>query len=322
MTNEQIRRYALVALGMIAVVAIGLRMGGPDHKGAVTAAFAGLAAREEVSGTIRIETLVSSDAIGIRAPGVPAIRLPIGVAGPFRLSMPKGAAPLFAADLHLALEGGETTADAPSVDLVTDGHGALAIRPHRFPSSAQVGIDAQQLNDRWLRISAEEFALLTGAPATEAPEDGAPLAAPDARAFMASLAAAPLTAAVRIGSAEVGGRDTWHYRIGTDAATLVAFVEEATSQYLGRPLTEADRAAMDAALSSNDVVAEVWVGKEDGALAKFGFDLRPREGNDAPPVRVILEFGGDAAPSADRMPEDAVDLMQTFLQQLGAPARS
>lgn len=311
MNLELLRRHfhtILAVLFMGGLVVVGLRMEAPDHNAVLSAAMADLASRETLSGTIRIETLMPSDTLGLRVPGVPVIRLPIGIAGPFRMALGKSGTPILAAELSLALEGGETTADAPGADIVTDGHGVTYVRPRNIP--------VESLNGTWMRMTAQDFAELTGGDAVIAPAVAAPRD-PDLAPAMSLLRDGILRVDGVLAPEDVAGHATRHYRVATVPEKATAFIDAMNAQFLGRDLSDADRAAWAKRTTGFALVAEAWVDKDVPTLRRFGFDLRPLEGNDAAPVRVIIDFGIADAPVTDRIPDGAVDLMEAFIEISG-----
>jgi hypothetical protein len=311
MNFEIVRRHLreiLAVLFMGGLVVVGLHMKAPDHDAALTAAMADLVAHGTLSGTIRIETLMPSDTLGFHTPNVPVIRLPIGIAGPFRVALGKDVPPIFAADLSLALEGGETTTDAPGADVVTDGHDATYIRPRNLP--------VKSLNGQWMRMTSQEFAEVTGG-TTVVADAASPPRDPDLGSLKALIASGIVQVDLLLAPEDVAGHATRHYRVVPVAEKFGAFIDAVNMQFLGRDLTNADREAMAKKMAGFTLVAEAWIDKDAPVLRRFGFDLRPIAGNDAAPIRVVIDFGPADGPVEDSIPEDSTDLMETFLKQSG-----
>ncbi len=316
MIDRRLASAALIILGMSALVAVGLSLSQPDHDAVLSAAMMDLAAREVVTGTIRIETLVPSGVLGLGLQDAPNIRLPIGVAGSFRFDLgSEGRPPVFAAELLLALEGGETLPDAPGMDILTTGHGTVYLRPHDFPTAEEFGIDMAQLDGRWFRVATREFAALTGGDVLAANE--VPTRDPDLSGMKSMLADGVFTVVRRIAAEDIGGLPTRHYRVAPSSAPFLLFLEDAIEQFLGRDRTDAEQEALLRSAAGAGIVAEAWVDAETPTLRRFGFDVVAIDGSDAAPVRVIIDITPSESPVVDMVPVDAESFLEAILTELG-----
>lgn len=291
-------------------------------------AMSGFADSEAFAADIRIETLVSSDAIGLDlGDDIPEIRIPVAFEGRSWFRLPDDG--VFGAKADLALAGGgeEPAEGALTIEWVALGDGMSYVFTDNFPESPAGAPDLSRLNGQWMSFTGADLSRLMGGDITvKGPEEEAEEGvtgseerpdAPSPGILRRMLAGGELFAVSKqMVSGKVRGRSARHYLLGYDPDAMADFIGALQAAHEGRELTQSERDGISGMLGDFLIHAEVWIDKDTMELLKFGVDLRPLAGSTSAPWSITIEpvsFGDEVEIQA---PAEHVPLLEMLLNSL------
>lgn len=315
MRQKRILIVFLLLLGGYAVISF--TFGREDNSRLFAEAFTHFSSVDSFSGTIRVETIVDID-LGDAVP-IEQTRLPIGIEGPFGIHFLAEEKVNGWADFVIGPAEGKGDSETDiAVHWVTDTLGASYLLMENFPVAEDDILDFTGLNGTWFQLTPAIVASILSGDVLVG--DGVLTNGVASVGAVANLRdvitkGGLITAWYPMVNEIIDGDPTRHFRLELDRVSFERFLVDAKRLMAGRQLTDAELDGIAAIWDSNDIHAEVWIGRDARTLKRLGFDIRPHEDVYASPVRVMIDFDAFDDVPQKSAPEDAASL-EDFLRSL------